>query len=110
MCSYATHNINRKAKFVLTECTGNLGIRTLDIDDKRTVIIDIIKSILTVLIKNESTSSLVVECNSNKSLGSKILGDGVSITPSISCEDFKNFEYTSENKSADEDHVYYGNY
>ena len=108
--SIATHNINRKAKFVLTECTGNLGIRTLDIDDKRTVIINIIKSILTVLIKNESTSSLVVECNSNKSLGSKVLGDGVSITPSISCEDFKNFEYTSENKSADEDHVYYGNY
>ena len=62
------------------------------------------------MIKNESTSSLVVECDSNKSLGSKILGDGVSITPSVSCEDFKNFEYTPENKSADEDHVYYGNY
>jgi len=106
----AAHNINRKAKFVLTECTGNLGIRALDDDDKRTIIVNIIKSVLTVLIKNESTASLVVECDSNKSLGSKILGDGVSITPLISCEDFKNFEYTSENKSADEDHVYYGNY
>ena len=63
-----------------------------------------------MLVKNESTALLVVECDSNKSLGSKILGDGVSITPLISCEDFKNFEYTSENKLADEDHVYYGNY
>lgn len=108
--SIAVHNINKKAKFVLTECTGNLGIRTLDIDDKRTIIVNIIKSILTVLVKNESTASLVVECDSNKSLGSKILGDGVSITPLISCEDFKNFEYTSENKSADENHVYYGDY
>lgn len=108
--SIAVYNINKKAKFVLTECTGNLGIRTLDIDDKRTIIVNIIKSVLTVLVKNESTASLIVECDSNKSLGSKILGDGVSITPLISCEDFKNFEYTSENKSADENHVYYGDY
>ena len=108
--SIAVHNINKKAKFVLTECTGNLGIRTLDNADKRTAVVNIVKSVLTVLVKNESTALLVVECDSNKSLGSKILGDGVSITPLISCEDFKNFEYTSENKLADEDHVYYGNY